>query len=92
MRAKNKSAVAITDLEKAWSAFYEATKYENENTLAEQGWKTVRAIATETKSTVAATNSRVTIAINNDQLEMKKARILTKQGLREVNLYRPILK
>jgi hypothetical protein len=62
MRAKNKSAVAVADLEKAWAAFYNSTKVENEKELAKQGWKTIRAIAEESKLTVAAISCRVETA------------------------------
>lgn len=92
MRTKNKSAVAVANINEAWSAFYETTKVESEKELEKQGWKTARAIAGETKSTIAATNSRLEIAINRTQIESKKARVMTKQGLREVNFFRPIVK
>jgi len=89
MRTKNKSAVAVADLEKAWAAFYDSTKVENEKELAKQGWKTIRAIAEESKLTVAAISCRVETAVGKGILETKKATIQTNQGIREVNLYRP---
>lgn len=89
MRAKNKSTVAVADLEKAWAVFYDSTKVENEKELAKQGWKTIRAIAEESKLTVAAVSCRVETAIGKGILETKKATIQTNQGVREVNLYRP---
>jgi DNA-binding Lrp family transcriptional regulator len=89
MRTKNKSAVAVANVSKAWSAFYDATKVENEKELAKQGWKTIRAIAEESKLTVAAISCRVETAIGKGILETKKATIRTNQGVREVNLYRP---
>ena len=92
MRAKNKSTVAVAAVNKAWEAFYKVSKHESEADLEKQGWKTARAIAGETKSTIAATNSRLEIAINKTQIESKKARVMTKQGLREVNFFRPIVK
>ena len=92
MRTKTKQPVAVANINKAWSAFYETTKVESEADLEKQGWKTARAIAGETKSTIAATNSRLEIAINRTQIESKKARVMTKQGLREVNFFRPIVK
>jgi len=92
MRAKNQSTVAVADLEKAWADFYDSTKVENEKELAKQGWKTIRAIAEKSKLTVAAVSCRVETAIGKGILETKKATIQTNQGVREVNLYRPILK
>ena len=92
MRTKNKSAVAVADVTKAWDAFYSTTKAENEKELAKQGWKTIRAISTESKMTVAAITCRVETAVGKGMLETKKATIQTNQGAREVNLYRPISK
>lgn len=92
MRTKTKQPVAIADVTKAWEAFYKVSKHESEADLEKQGWKTARAIAGKTKSTIAATNSRLEIAINRTQIESKKARVMTKQGLREVNFFRPIVK
>ena len=90
MRTKNKSSVAIADLEKAWAAFYDATKVESEKDLAKQGWKTIRTIAEESKLTVAAITCRVETAIGKGILETKKATIQTNQGVREVKFFRPI--
>jgi len=84
--------VAVAAVNEAWEAFYKVSKRESETDLEKQGWKTARAIASETKSTIAATNSRLEIAISRNQIESKKARIMTKQGLREVNFFRPIVK
>ena len=92
MRTKNKSAVAVADVNKAWEAFYSTTKAENEKELAKQGWKTIRAIANESKLTIASISCRVETAIGKGTLESKKATIQTNQGAREVNLYRPISK
>jgi predicted transcriptional regulator len=92
MRTKNKSAVVVAGVEKAWSAFYETTKVESEKDLAKQGWKSVRAIAEESKLTIASVNCRVETAVGKGTLETKKATIRTGQGAREVNLYRPISK
>ena len=92
MRTKNKSAVAIADVNNAWESFYETTKVESEKDLAKQGWKTIRAIANESKLTVASISCRVETALGKGILESKKATIQTNQGAREVNLYRPISK
>ena len=92
MRTKNKSAVAIAHVNKAWSAFLETTKVESEKELEEQGWKTVRTIASESKLTIASVNCRLETAVGKGMLETKKATIQTNQGVREVKLYRPILK
>lgn len=92
MRTKTKQPVAIADVNKAWDAFYQTTKVENEKDLAKQGWKTIRAISTESKMTVAAITCRVETAVGKGTLETKKATIQTNQGAREVNLYRPISK
>ena len=90
MRKKNQSAVAVANVSKAWSAFYDATKVESEKDLANQGWKTIRTISEEAKLTIAAITCRVETAIGKGILETKKATIRTNQGVREVNLYRPI--
>jgi hypothetical protein len=92
MRTKNKSAVAVASVEKAWEAFYETTKVESEKELSEQGWKSVRAISDESKTTIASTGCRVELAVRKGILEVKKTMIQTNQGVRSVNLYRPILK
>jgi predicted transcriptional regulator len=92
MRTKNKSAVAIADVNAAWSSFYSATISESEKDLANQGWKTIRTISEEAKMTIAAITCRVETAIRKGLIESKKATIETKQGVREVNLYRPISK
>jgi hypothetical protein len=92
MRKTTKQPVALAAVNKAWEAFYKVSKHDSEADLEKQGWKTARAIASETKSTIAATNSRLEIAINRTQIESKKARVMTKQGLREVNFFRPIVK
>jgi hypothetical protein len=84
--------LALADVTKAWDAFYETTKVESEKDLAKQGWKTIRAISTESKMTVAAITCRVETAVGKGTLESKKATIQTNQGAREVNLYRPISK
>jgi len=84
--------VAVADLEKAWAAFYDSKKVENEKELAKQGWKTIRAIAEESKLTIAAVSCRVETAIGKGILETKKATIQTNQGVREVNFFRPIVK
>jgi hypothetical protein len=89
MRTKNKSAVAVANVSKAWSAFYDATKVENEKELAKQGWKTIRTISEEAKLTIAAITCRVETAIGKGILESKKATIQTKQGVREVKFFRP---
>ena len=89
MRKTTKQPLAVADLEKAWAAFYDSTKVENEKELAKQGWKTIRAIAEESKLTVAAISCRVETAIGKGILETKKATIRTNQGVREVKLYRP---
>jgi hypothetical protein len=90
MRTKNKSAVAVADLEKAWAAFYDSTKVESEKELAKQGWKTIRTIAEESKLTIAAVSCRVETAVGKGMLEAKKATIQTNQGVREVKFFRPI--
>jgi predicted transcriptional regulator len=92
MRKTTKQPVAIADVTKAWDAFYSTTKAENEKELAKQGWKTIRAIANESKLTIASISCRVETAIGKGMLETKKATIQTNQGAREVNLYRPISK
>jgi len=92
MRTKTKQPLAIADVTKAWDAFYQTTKVESEKDLAKQGWKTIRAISTESKMTVAAITCRVETAVGKGTLESKKATIQTNQGAREVNLYRPISK
>lgn len=92
MRKTTKQPLAIADVTKAWDAFYETTKVESEKDLAKQGWKTIRAISTESKMTVAAITCRVETAVGKGTLETKKATIQTNQGAREVNLYRPIPK
>jgi predicted transcriptional regulator len=90
MRTKNKSTVAVADLEKAWAAFYDSTKVESEKELAKQGWKTIRTIAEESKLTIAAVSCRVETAVGKGMLEAKKATIQTNQGVREVKFFRPI--
>jgi hypothetical protein len=92
MRKTTKQPLALADVTKAWDAFYETTKVESEKDLAKQGWKTIRAISTESKMTVAAITCRVETAVGKGTLESKKATIQTNQGAREVNLYRPISK
>jgi len=92
MRKKNQSSVAVANVSKAWSAFYDATKVESEKELEEQGWKTIRTIASESKLTIASVNCRVQTAVGKGTLEAKKATIQTNQGVREVKLYRPISK
>ena len=47
MRKTTKQPLAIADVTKAWDAFYQTTKVENEKDLAKQGWKSIRAIADE---------------------------------------------
>jgi hypothetical protein len=89
MRAKNKSTVALAAVNKAWDAFYDATKVESEKDLANQGWKTIRTISEEAKLTIAAITCRVETAIGKGILESKKATIQTKQGVREVKFFRP---
>jgi predicted transcriptional regulator len=84
--------MALAAVNKAWDAFYETTKVESEKDLAKQGWKTIRAIANESKLTIASISCRVETAIGKGMLETKKATIQTNQGAREVNLYRPISK
>ena len=92
MRTKNKQPLALAAVNKAWDAFYQTTKVESEKELAKQGWKTIRAIAGESKLTIASTSCRVETALGKGILESKKATIQTNQGAREVNLYRPISK
>ena len=92
MRKTTKQPLALADVNKAWESFYETTKVESEKDLAKQGWKTIRAISTESKMTVAAITCRVETAVGKGTLETKKATIQTNQGAREVNLYRPISK
>jgi hypothetical protein len=92
MRKTTKQPLAIADVNKAWESFYETTKVESEKDLSKQGWKTIRAISTESKMTVAAITCRVETAVGKGMLETKKATIQTNQGAREVNLYRPISK
>ena len=92
MRTKNKQPLALAAVNEAWGAFYSTTKVESEKDLAKQGWKTIRAIANESKLTVASISCRVETAIGKGMLETKKATIQTNQGAREVNLYRPISK
>ena len=89
MRKTTKQPLALAAVNKAWDAFYDATKVESEKDLANQGWKTIRAIAEESKLTIAAVSCRVETAIGKGILESKKATIQTKQGVREVKLYRP---
>ena len=90
MRKTTKQPVAIAAVNKAWEAFYETTKAESEKELEEQGWKTIRTIADESRLTIAAVNCRVQTAVGKGTLESKKATIQTNQGVREVKLYRPI--
>jgi predicted transcriptional regulator len=92
MRKTTKQPLALADVNKAWDAFYQTTKVENEKDLAKQGWKTIRAIANESKLTIASISCRVETALGKGMLETKKATIQTNQGAREVNLYRPISK
>ena len=90
MRKTTKQSVDLAAVNKAWESFYDTTKVESEKDLAKQGWKTIRAIANESKLTVASISCRVETAIGKGMLETKKATIQTNQGAREVNLYRPI--
>jgi len=89
MRKTTKQPLALAAVNKAWDAFYDSTKVESEKELAKQGWKTIRAIAEESKLTIAAISCRVETAIGKGILEAKKATIQTNQGVREVKLYRP---
>jgi len=84
--------VAIADVSKAWDAFYDSTKIENEKDLEKQGWKTVRMISSESNLTIASVTCRVDTALRKGMLESKKATIHTNQGIREVKFYRPISK
>jgi len=54
--------LALAAVNEAWGAFYQTTKVESEKELAKQGWKTIRAISTESKMTVAAISCRVEYA------------------------------
>ena len=81
--------MAIANVNKAWSAFLETTKVESEKELEEQGWKTVRTIASESKLTIASVNCRLETAVGKGTLESKKATIQTNQGVREVRFFRP---
>ena len=92
MRTKNKSAVALANVSKAWAAFYENSEPKNEEALAEQGWKSIRAISNETKTTISSSACRVDLAVRKGLFEVKKLTIQTNHGVRLVNLYRPILK
>jgi len=92
MRKTTKQPLAVAAVNKAWEAFYETTKVESEKELSEQGWKSVRAISDESKTTIASTGCRVELAVRKGILEVKKTMIQTNQGVRSVNLYRPILK
>ena len=92
MRKTTKQPVALAAVNKAWEAFYHATEAKSEEELAEQGWKTVRAISDESKTTIASTGCQVELAVRKGILEVKKTIIQTNQGVRSVNLYRPILK
>ena len=92
MRKTTKQPVALASVNEAWAEFYKSTRFESEDELAKEGWKTARRIAEETKITIAATNARLESAANKGLLETRKATIQTKQGIREVNLFRPRLK
>jgi len=92
MRKTTKQPLAIADVTKAWDAFYATTKVESEKDLAKQGWKSIRAIADESKLTISSISCRVETAVGKGLLETRKAIIKTNQGIREVNLYRPISK
>ena len=92
MRKTTKQPLAVAAVTKAWDAFYETTKVESEKDLAKQGWKSIRAIADESKLTIASVNCRVETAVGKGTLETKKATIRTGQGIREVKFYRPISK
>lgn len=91
MRTKTKSTVALADVDAAWSAFFKSSEFETEEELANQGWKTVRAIAAESGRTAASMASILDIAVQNKKVETNKVKIRTKQGIREVNIYRPIM-
>jgi hypothetical protein len=92
MRKKNQSTVAVANVGKAWEAFYQTTAAKSEKELTDQGWKSIRTIASESKLTVSSVNRRVETAVGKGMLETKKATIQTNQGVREVKLYRPISK
>lgn len=81
--------MAVANVGKAWEAFYSTTKVESEEELAELGWKSIRAIASESKLTIASVSCRVQTAVGKGTLEAKKATIRTVQGVREVKLFRP---
>ena len=89
MRKTTKQPLAVANVGKAWEAFYSTTKVESEEELAELGWKTVRAIAKESKLTISSVNCRVETAVGKGMLESKKATIRTAQGVREVKFFRP---
>lgn len=92
MRKTTKQPVALASVNEAWAEFYKSTRFESEDEFAKEGWKTARCIAEETKITIAATNARLEAAANKGLLETRKATIQTKQGIREVNLFRPVVK
>ena len=92
MRKTTKQSLALADLNKAWSAFYQTTKVESEKDLAKQGWKTIRAISEDTNSSVASIYFRVSTGVRRGLLETKKAKIQTDLGIREIKFYRPISK
>jgi hypothetical protein len=81
--------LAVANVNEAWSAFYETTRVESEEELAELGWKSIRAIASESKLTIASVSCRVETAVGKGMLESKKATIRTAQGVREVKFFRP---
>lgn len=91
MREKTKPSLALADIDSAWSAFFKSSEFETEESLAKQGWKTVRAIAAESGRTAASMASILDIAVQNKKVETKKAKIRTKQGIRDVGIYRPIM-
>ena len=90
MRTKKRPALASPDLSAAWANFYASTKEDDLEAYAAQGWKTLDRIVEESGQPLPTMTSRMKKLVHQKAFEKKIVRGMTRNGIREVALYRPV--
>lgn len=90
MRKKKGNPLVAPALNKAWAQFYEAHKEDDLDALAAEGWKTLGKMVEESGQPLQSMTSRMKKLVQQKAFEKKIVRGMTRNGVREVALYRPV--
>lgn len=90
MRTKKGKSLVAPDLTAAWANFYASTKEDDLEAYAAEGWKTLGKMVEESGQPLESMTSRMKKLVQQKTFEKKLVRGMTRNGVREVSIYRPV--